>query len=193
MKENRVMLIDERTNTADMLVQSLKACGYDVIARAKRNDDFLGLCTKLDPDIIVIDIEKPDQYLMDQLSLVNQSHPKPIVMFSDKGEEEMIQVAVKAGISAFVVDGLSASRIKPVISVAIARFKEQLALRNELKTVKQNLDSRKFTDRAKGILMKQKGCSENDAYAMLRKLAMDRNASISDMAKNIIEVSKLLN
>ena len=186
------MLVDERANTADILVQSLKANSYDVIARAKRNDDFLGLCTKLDPDIIVIDIEKPDQFLMDQLSLVNQSNPKPIVMFSDKGEDEMIQIAVKAGISAFVVDGLSSGRIKAVISVAIARFKEQLALRNELKTVKQNLDSRKFTDRAKGILMKQKSCSENDAYAILRKLAMDRNASIFDVAKNIIEVTEML-
>ena len=186
------MLIDERTNTADILVQSLKSNGYDVIARAKRSDDLLALCTKLDPDIIVVDIEKPDQLIMEQLSEINRLSPKPIVMFSDKSEEAMIQIAVKAGISAFVVDGLNASRIAPVLSVAIARFKEQQEIRNELKAVKASLESRKFTDRAKGILMKQRNCSENDAYALLRNLAMDRNSTISDVAKNVIEVSELL-
>ena len=192
MTVNRVILIDERTNTADILVQSLRSSGYDVIARAKRDDDLLALCTTLDPDILVVDIEKPDHFIMEQLSQINQSMPKPIVMFSDKGEEAMIQYAVKAGISAFVVDGLNANRIKPVISVAIARFKEQQSVHKELKAAKASLESRKFTERAKGILMKQRNCSENDAYVLLRNLAMDRNSTIADVAKNVIEVSKLL-
>lgn len=192
MSKNRVMLIDECTYTADILVQSLKSSGYDVIGRAKCTDNFLALCEKLDPDIIVVDLEKPDRSILEQLSLINTALPKPIVMFSENTEDTMIQAVVKAGISAFVVDGFNANRIKPVISVAIARFEELQALYKELKSTKASLESRKFTDRAKGILMKQRNCSENDAYAILRKMAMDRNVSIVDVSKNIIEVSVVL-
>ena len=104
----------------------------------------------------------------------------------------MINSAVQAGVAAFIVDGLSAKRIKPVLNVAMARFKNYAILRNELLKTKETLANRKIIEKAKGIIMNQRKCSEDEAYNMLRKLAMDRNQKMNDVAKNVIELSSLL-
>ena len=188
----KIIQIDEGHERSMMLAQSIIDCGYDVIARISSNDDIVTTVNKFDPDLIMLDVEIPETQMLDQLYQINQIKPKPIVMFSDKGDPEMIDAVVKAGVSAYVVDGLTAKRIKPVIDIALARFRELQSLREELLQSKETLSERKIIDKAKGIIMKQKKMSEDDAYNSLRKLAMDRNQKMRDVARNVIEVSELL-
>ena len=188
----KVMLVDEGHARSTMLVQTLVEAGYDVVARIMCDDDLLARLDKIDPDVLMLDLESPDHRILEQLSLVNQIKPRPIIMFADKGESSIINAAVKAGVSAYIVDGLTARRIKPVMDVALARFDEYQRLRSELDKTKASLAERKLIDRAKGIIMQQRSISEDDAYKSLRKLAMDRNQKMVDVAKNVIEVSELL-
>lgn len=187
----KVMLIDEDSSRSKMLTASLKEAGFKVVGRVACDDDILAGIHVCDPDVLVIDMESPDDYIFNQLIEVNKHLPKPIVFFSDKGESEVIKKAVKTGVSAFVVDGLTSQRVKPVIELAIARFNERQFLYKEISQSKTNLNERKVVERAKGILMSRRKVSEDDAYNSLRKLAMEQNKKLYDIAKNVIEMSEL--
>jgi len=124
------------------------------------------------PDVIIIDTHSPDRDTIEHLCVISQDTPRPIVMFSADGNTEKIREAVRAGVSAYVVDGLAAQRVQPILDVAIARFEALQSLRNELEDAQTQLADRKRIDRAKGILMKQRKLSEEEAYQWLRKMAM---------------------
>lgn len=187
----KVLLIDEDSTRTEMLTNSLAEAGFDVAGHVACEDDILSGIHVCEPDVLVIDMESPDDYIFNQLVEINKQCPKPIVFFSDKGESDVIKKAVKTGVSAFVVDGLTARRVKPVIELAIARFTEMQFLYKELTETKENLEERKVIERAKGILMSRKNINENEAYTSLRKLAMGQNKKISDIAKNVIEMSEI--
>ena len=114
------------------------------------------------------------------------------IIFSEKGESDIIQIAVQAGVSAFIVDGLSAKRIKPILNVALARFSNYSKLRSELAKTKESLANRKIIEKAKGLIMQQRKCTEDEAYNLLRKIAMDRNQKLSEVASSLLELSSLL-
>ena len=122
---------------------------------------------------------------------ISQGNPMPIVVFAECGDKISINDALQVGVSAYVVDGLSPKRLNSIVEVAIARFRQYQDLRHELETIKNKLEERKLIDRAKGVLMKQKGMSEDDAYRALRKMAMDWNIKIGEAARNIISVAEL--
>ena len=185
------MLIDEDSSKTDMLTNSLNEAGFDVVGRVSCDDDILSGIQVCEPDVLVIDMESPDDYIFNQLVEINKSSPKPIVFFAEKGESDVIKKAVKSGVSAFIVDGLTARRIKPVIELAIERFIEMQSLYKKLADSKENLEERKVIERAKGILMSRKGVSEDEAYTSLRKLAMEQNKKLINIAKNVIEMSEL--
>jgi response regulator NasT len=124
--------------------------------------------------------------------VISQDTPRPIVMFSADGNTEKIREAVRAGVSAYVVDGLAAQRVQPILDVAIARFEALQSLRNELEDTQLQLADRKRIDRAKGILIKQKNLSEEQAYQWLRKMAMDENLKLAEVADQVIRAAKLL-
>jgi len=124
--------------------------------------------------------------------VVSQGDPRPIVMFTDDGASDTIQAAIKAGVTAYIVAGMRPERLKPILEVAQARFETDRALREELKNAQTKLADRKIIERAKGLLMKQKQVSEDEAYRMLRKLAMDRGTRLLDVAQQLINVSDLL-
>jgi response regulator NasT len=187
----KVILIDEDSSKTEMLTASLNEAGFDVAGRVSCDDDILEGMNICDPDVLVIDMDTPDDYIFNQLVEINKQCPKPIVFFSDKGELDVINKAVKIGVSAFIVDGLTAKRIKPIIELAIARFKEMQSLYKELNESKSNLEERKVIERAKGILMSRKNVSEDDAYNSLRKLAMEQNKKLFDVSKNVISMSEL--
>jgi len=144
------------------------------------------------PDVILINSRKVTDSIMQFITDINRVYESPIVLFSDDPDTHSVNKVIEAGISAYIVSGLESNRIKSIIDIGIARFKKQQSLKKELEQTKSKLEDRKLTDRAKGILIKTRGFSEDEAYHTLRKLAMDRNISLGEMAKNVISMAELL-
>lgn len=191
-KMMRVMLIDEEPGRSAVLEQALKEGGYTVVARLRTDEDLLGRVRELAPDVVIVDMESPSRDILEDMHSISRDQPRPIVMFAESSDSEVINAAVRAGVSAYVVDGLNSNRVKPVIDVAVARFREFQVLRTELARAKTDLAERKVIEKAKGILMKQRGLSEDQAYSALRKAAMDRNQRLAEVAQSLITVSSLL-
>jgi len=188
----RVLLVDEDRARAALLEQALSDAGYSVIARIDNSEDLPGKVQQHQPDVIIIDLDSPDRDTLEQMHSISRDQPRPIVMFAENDDRDAIHKAIKAGVSAYIVDGLSSKRVKPVMEVAIARFREYQALRDELERTKVSLEERKLLDRAKALLIKRQGMSEEEAYQALRKLAMDRGQKVVEAARNVIAVMDLL-
>ena len=188
----RVMLIDDNRGRAALLEQALADTGCQVVTRLDRPSDLLKKVKELEPDVILIDVDSPDRDTLENLYWLDRNHPRPIVMFAADAASDTIGAAVRAGVSAYVVDGLHPQRVRPIIEVAIARFREFQALRRELEATRNKLAERKLIEKAKGLLMQQKSYSEEEAYQALRKVAMDRNQRLAEVAQNVISVLELL-
>jgi len=188
----RVMLFDDTPERAFYLRLVLERLGYEVVAEIsdprKLHDEVL----RLSPDAIIVDTESPSRDTLENLCTVTESCPRPIVMFASDPARESIRSAVSAGVSAYVVDGLAPERVTPIIETAVARFEAFQKVKEELDATRTKLSERKSIERAKGILMKEKKIAEDEAYRMMRKLAMDRNISLAALSEQIITVSKLL-
>jgi response regulator NasT len=165
----RVIIVDERPERAALLEAALAEAGHRVVARLAGRADLAERVDELEPDVIVVDMECPDRDTLEDMSRISDRRPRPTVMFVDRSDSASIQAAVQAGVSAYVVGGLSAERVKSVLEVAIARFNEFQALRRELETARSSLAERKVIERAKGLLMERERLSEADAFARLRK------------------------
>ena len=144
------------------------------------------------PDVVLIDTNSPSRDVLEQLAVMNAAAPRPVVMFSEDAGDEPIRAAIRAGVSAYIVDGLAPARLQPIMRVAIERFSAEQSLRAELEDAKEKLAARKVIERAKGILMKQRGLDEDDAFTLLREHAMTRGRKLADAAKQVIEISSLL-
>lgn len=188
----RVILIDENRGRAAILEQALADTGCQVVARLDNLTDLLKKVKELEPDVILIDVDFPDRDTLENLYWLDRHHPRPIVMFAADAASDTIGAAVRAGVSAYVVDGLQPQRVRPIIEVAIARFREFQALRRELEATRNKLAERKLIEKAKGLLMQQKSYSEEEAYQALRKVAMDRNQRLAEVAQNVISILELL-
>lgn len=186
------MLVDEKAERSSDLERALTAEGYRVAARLSSRDDLRARVAELAPDVIIVDMQSPDRDMFEDMRHIHRAQPRPILMFVDESDFESTRAAVRAGVSAYVVDGLRSRSVRPIVEVAIARFEEHEALRRELREARLHLEERKLVDRAKGILMQRKGIGEEDAYRMLRKAAMDRQARIADVARHLIETADLL-
>lgn len=186
----RVLVVQDRT--IDQISPALTVSGYQVIGVAQPQDDLVRRTQSHPPDVIVLDIVSPDARLLDQLSTVGTVRPCPVVMFTSAADAGAIRKALAAGVTAYIVDGLHVKRLKAVLDVAIIRFAELQRLRSELAYTKQSLADRKTVDRAKGILMQRRGMTEDVAYSTLRKLAMDRNQRIGDVAQSVISAAELI-
>ena len=188
----RVMLVDDSHEEESPLKEGLVAAGYDVVVVSALGLALAERVTELAPDVIIIDTESPSRDVLEHVSVVNARAPRPIVVFTDDRENASIQAALKAGVSAYVVAGIDAQRLQPILEVAVARFQHEQALREELRDAQTKLVERKVVERAKGFLMQQKGVSEDEAFRLLRKLAMDRNAKLLEVAQQVVDVAKLL-
>jgi response regulator NasT len=144
------------------------------------------------PDVVLIDTESPSRDVIEQLAAVSASAPRPVVMLTGDGHDDAIRAALGAGVSAYVVDSVDHRRLGPIIRVAIERFQGEQRLRAELESTRTQLAERKLVDKAKGILMKQRGCDEDQAYAALRSLAMQRGIRMGEAAQQVIDVAALL-
>jgi response regulator NasT len=191
----RVMLVDDSQKEVSLLKEGLQAAGYDVVEVTTLTTSapaFLDRVAAMRPDVIIIDTDSPTRDTLEQLSFVSAKQPRPIVLFTEDRDNAMIQAAIKAGVSAYVVAGMQPDRLRPILDVAVARFQQERELRDELRSLHERLAERKVIERAKGILMNQKGIAEDDAYRLMRDLAMDRNRKLVDVAQQIIDVTNLL-
>ena len=193
MKKLNVTIVDDDSGRAIILERALTDAGYKVIDVLSSKDNLLLHIEKNQPDVVIVDLESPTRDSLESMRIVTQHNPKPIVMFTNNSDDSMIGEAINAGVSAYVVDGFSETRIKPIMDVAIARFREFQALRSELEKTRNTLEERKYLDKAKGIIMQQKGCNENEAYNILRKISMENNKRIIEVAQQIISITEALN
>ena len=192
MTKLNVTIVDDDSGRSIILERALKDAGYKVIGVLSSKDNLLKHIEKMQPDVLIVDLESPNRDSLESMRIVTQHNPKPIVMFTNDADHHMIGEAISAGVSAYVVDGFNESRIKPIMDVAIARFREFQALRTELQKTRNSLDERKTLDKAKGIIMQQKGCSEEEAYSLLRNLSMENNKRVVEVAEQIISITGAL-
>jgi len=187
-----IAVVEQDRERALMIVDGLRDAGdYEVTVIG----DVTSLARRLAvlaPDVVLIDLESPDRDVLDALTLAATPTDRPVAMFVDRSDDAMMRAAIEAGVSAYVVGGLSRERIRPVLSAAIARFHVVARLRSELAATKAALEERKVVDRAKGMLMKAKGIGEDEAYALLRRTAMDQGKKLVEVAGALITAAELL-
>ena len=188
----RVLVVDESTERAELLRAALLLAGHEVTAALSSPLALLHTIEQLQPDVIVIHTDSPGRDVLEHLVLVSQHSPRPVVMFTSDGSEPAIRAATRAGVSAYVVDGLDQHRIKTIVDVAVARFDEMQDLRDQLTEANTQLAERKVIERAKGLLMKSRNLDEQAAFTALRKAAMDRKLKLSEVAQRIVDAADLL-
>jgi response regulator NasT len=188
----RVLVVDESPERAELLREGLRLAGHEVTATLSSPLALLKTIDELKPDVIVIDTESPSRDVLEHLVFVSQHTPRPVVMFASDGAPETIRAATRAGVSAYVVDGLDAGRIKAIVEAAVARFEDFQALRSQLAEANLRLSERKLVERAKGLLMKSRGLDEEAAYTALRKMAMDRKLKLADVAQRVVDAADFL-
>jgi two-component system, response regulator / RNA-binding antiterminator len=188
----RVMLVDEKAERSTDLALALEQAGFEVIARLSGRDDLRAHVAQLAPDVVIVDMQSPDRDVLEDMRRVSSEQPRPIVMFVDESDTESIRAAVRAGVSAYVVDGAATRNVRFVVEVAIARFEEFQALRSELESARSSLEERKWVERAKGILMQRRGIGEDDAYRLLRTTAMRRKQKLAEVARSVVALADLL-
>jgi response regulator NasT len=187
----RVLVVDESDERATLLREALTAAGHEVAASLSSPIELLRTVDSVRPDVIVIDTESPTRDVLEHVVIVSQSSPRPIVMFSSDAGGDAIRGAVRAGVSAYVVDGLDSSRVNSIVEVACARFDEFQKLKFELADANLKLSERKLVDRAKGLLMNSRNISEDEAFHALRKLAMSKKVRLGEVAQQVIEAAEL--
>ncbi|MGR9073150.1 MAG: ANTAR domain-containing response regulator [Gammaproteobacteria bacterium] len=191
MHSVKVLLVED--NKADALLeQTLLDDHYSITQTISPPSTLTTLKTSAKPDVVIFNTGSPTENILNDIRQINRVFPLPIIIFSSDSDRNTIANVIKAGVSAYVVDDIRTKKISTVIEIAIARFNEHKSLKDELEKTRNKLEERKLTDRAKGILIKTRGFSEDEAYHTLRKLAMDRNIPISEMAKNVISMAELL-
>jgi response regulator NasT len=188
----RILVVDHNPERAKVVRQALVDVGGYLVEVAPRAGDLLTLLRTAQPDVLIVDLDLPDRDTIEQLRIATRERPRPIVMFVDQSDNSMMHAAIEAGVSAYVVDGLNVGRVRPILDVAIARFKAFEALRRELDHTKSKLVERKLIDRAKGILMRAKGIGEEEAYERMRKTAMKEQKKLVEIAQSILTAADML-
>jgi two-component system, response regulator / RNA-binding antiterminator len=184
--ELNILIIDGNPDRASIVERGLVEAGWMRVSTIGPSINLLARIQALGPDIIIIDLENPDRDTLEQMFQVSRTVQRPIAMFVDQSDSQMIHAAIEAGVSAYVVDGLRQDRIKPIVETAITRFNAFERLRRERDEAQARLQDRKLVERAKGLLMKTRDLSEQDAYTMMRRTAMKQNRKLSDIAQSVI-------
>jgi len=187
-----VLLIDDNAVRASVIEEGLREAGHQKVTIITQMVQLLRQVVEADPDVIFIDLENPNRDVLEQMFQVARSVHRPVVMFVDQSDKASTEAAIDAGVSAYVVNGLRKERVQPILDMAISRFNAFHRLREELDRTRQALEDRKVIDKAKGILMKSRGITEEEAYALLRKTAMNESRRVADVARSLVTAAKLL-
>lgn len=188
----RVLLVDDTGKDVSLLHDALAAAGHEIVGEARTALDLIALMERTAPDIIIVDTESPSRDVLEQIAIVSQSTPRPIVMFTEDGDQASIERAFSSGVTTYIVEGLQPTRVRSILDVARARFAAEQALREELEKTKGELAARKTIERAKGLLMECRKISEQEAFTLMRRMAMDNQTSLIELAGQIIAARKLL-
>ncbi len=187
-----IIVVEADRDRAMQIVDSLRSAGEFEIQVIAEPTSLARQIKAHQPDVVLIDIENPSRDVLEELALASGPMDRPVAMFVDKSVEGMSAAAIEAGVSAYVVDGMKPDRLKPILDAAIARFRMFQRMRTELAETKRALEERKVIDRAKGMIMKARGLTEDDAYALLRRTAMDQNKRVADVAQALVTAAGLL-
>lgn len=191
-KRLSILVVERDRDRAITIVDSLREAGdHDILVIG----DEIGLARKIaerNPDLVLIDAGNPSRDALEELTVATAPLQRPVAMFVDESDDGMTRAAIEAGVSAYVVAGLSSNRIRPVLDAAIARFHLMQKMRAELAETRRALEERKVIDRAKGIVMRAKGMTEDEAYALMRKAAMDQGRKIAEVAQALVTAAELL-
>lgn len=187
----RVLLFDESDNQMSGLLDALELAGFEVLPVERSARDLADRVEELRPDIVLLAAESPTRDTMEQVCVVTERTPRPIVLVTPDASPELMRKAMTAGISAYVVQGLPVEQLATLFDLAIARFEEDQRLRGAVRDAQTQLADRKTIERAKGLLMKRKSCDEAHAYQLLRRMAMDRNLKLRDVAEQVIAVGAM--
>ncbi|PCJ29650.1 MAG: antitermination regulator [Gammaproteobacteria bacterium] len=189
---HNAIIISSNLKARNVLSQALSNSPYKIILEGSSLEKVLSEMTSVMPDIIVLALESTDLSVLKHLQIILQQFPLPIVIFSDDGRNDVIAKAIDLGVSAYVVDGLDERRVESILTTAIFRFKQYQKVQQQVDDLKVNLADRKIIDRAKGLIMSQKQCSEDEAYKLLRSSAMKQNVRLATLSQNIIDTAALL-
>ena len=192
LRDLTILVIDENAIRASIIEEGLREAGYQRVTVIHEVQGVARTNETLQPDVIFIDLENPNRDMMEHLFQLTRTVGRPIAMFVDRSDTASIEAAVEAGVSAYVVDGLKKERVKPILDMAVSRFNAFSRLQRELADAKSALEERKVIERAKGILMKMRGLSEEQAFALLRQTAMNEKKKISEIAQSVVTAAGLL-
>ncbi|MEZ2127176.1 MULTISPECIES: ANTAR domain-containing response regulator [unclassified Sinorhizobium] len=187
-----VLVIDENRLRASIIEAGLREAGYENVTLIHDINGIARKIGEINPDVIVIDLENPNRDMLENMFQLSRAVKRPIAMFVDRSDEASIEAAVEAGVSAYIVDGLKQERVRPILRMAISRFNAFARLNRELEETRGELENRKVIDRAKGLLMKSRGLSEEEAYALMRKTAMNQNRKVIEIAQSLLTAASLL-
>ena len=188
----KIVIVDESPVRAAILEDGLREAGFTQVVRIGEMANLLARIYAVDPDVILIDLENPSRDVLEQMFQVSRVVKRPIAMFVDQSDAASIQASVDAGVSAYIVDGLKKERMRNILDLCVSRFNAFARLQEELERAKTALEDRKIIDRAKGILMKAKDLTEEEAYALLRKSAMNEERKIVEIAQSVITAAEML-
>ncbi|MDT0595708.1 ANTAR domain-containing response regulator [Glaciecola petra] len=187
-----ILLIDDNQNRAQAIQQALKGSQYSITHLVSAGSSLLREVDIAKPDMIVIDIESPDRDILESLHTLNQINPKPIVMFTETQDSQIIKRSIKSGVSAYVTGDADPNRVRAILDAAVARFEEFQDLKSELKSTQNQLGARKTIEKAKRMLIEKQGLDEDAAYKAMRKMAMDSGQKLEQVATNIMNMLKNL-
>lgn len=188
----KILIIDENPIRAAILEDGLRDAAAVVVHHISDMERLLPRIAAIDPDVILIDLENPSRDTLEQMFQVSRWAKRPIAMFIDKSDRATVEAAIDAGVSAYIVDGLRKERVKSILDITVSRFRAFDRLQEELSRARSALEERKLIERAKAILMRERKLSEQEAYALLRRTAMNQNRKIADLAQSLIAAAGLL-
>ncbi|HSX70761.1 ANTAR domain-containing response regulator [Pseudomonas subflava] len=188
----RILLINDTPKKVGRLKSALVEAGFEVVDESGLTIDLPERVEAVRPDVVLIDTESPGRDVMEQVVLVTRDQPRPIVMFTDEHDPQVMRQAIQSGVSAYIVEGIQTERLQPILDVAMARFESDQALRAQLQARDAQLAERKRIELAKGLLMKMKSCNEEDAYTLMRRQAMSRQQKLIQVAEQIIAMHDML-
>ena len=187
----KIVIVDESPIRAAILEDGLREAGFTQVERIAETQNLLARIYAIDPEVILIDLESPSRDMLEQMFQMSRAVKRPVAMFVDQSDSAAIQAAVDDGVSAYIVGRLKKERVINILDLCISRFNAFARLQAELDHAKSALEERKVIDRAKGLLMKAKQLSEEDAYALLRKTAMNENKKIAEIAQSVLTAAEL--
>lgn len=185
----RILLVTDTDKPIGELREALARLGYDMLPEAAVPHTLPKVVERERPDVVIIDTESPSRDTLEHLAVMNETAPRPVLMFSHDANQQLIRAAVDAGVTAYMAEGLTPDKVAPILEVALARFAHEEKLRRRLAKAESELEERKTIDRAKRLLMERGKLSEHDAYATLRKRAMDAGVRLADIARRVLEAA----